>query len=320
MTAPRILAATLTALAALATTAQAQIYPTKPVTVLTSIGAGSATDLECRAVAKYLEAALKQPFVVEPRPGAGGSLAAGAVARAAPDGYTLFCSGPGVTTFKLLIKDLSFDPLKDLAPVSQFSDFVGLYLTSGKAEFKTMDEFIAYAKANPGKLNYASAGRNSIVLAIEALKRELGINLVEVPYPGTPQFTQAAIANEVHLIQAPITFAKGQIDAGGLRPLMINGTAKSVLYPNLPTLADKGLNIPTGTWTGLFAPGGTPKPIVDRIATEVANYAKSPEAKKREAEGQITFVGSTPEQFRQKVENDAKRYGEIANALGWKPE
>ncbi len=316
----RTLAAALAALGVLSGAAMAQIYPTKPVTVLTSIGAGSATDLECRAVAKYLEEALKQPFVVEPRPGAGGSLAAAAVARAAPDGYTLFCSGPGVTTFKVLIKDLSFDPLKDLAPISQFSDFVGLYLTSGKADFKTMGEFIAYAKANPGKLNYASAGRNSIVLAMEALKRDLGINLVEVPYPGTPQFTQAAIANEVHLIQAPISFAKGQIDAGGLRPLMINGTAKSVLYPALPTLTDKGLNIPTGTWTGLFAPGGTPKPIIDRIAAEVANYARSPEAKKREAEGAITFPGTTPEQFSQKVANDAKRYGEIADSLGWKPE
>jgi tripartite-type tricarboxylate transporter receptor subunit TctC len=301
-------------------TTQAQEFPSRQITIISSIGAGSPTDLECRALADYMKTSLKVPVVVEPKPGAGGSLAAQYVARATPDGHTLFCSGPGLTTFKILIKDLSFDPLKDLTPVSMMSDFVGLYLTNGQAPFKTMDELIAYAKANPGKLSYASAGRNSIVLSLEAIKRIAGIDMLEVPYPGTPQFLLALMRNDVQLVQAPVSAVKGQIETGALRPVLINGYKKSILYPTIPTLGDKGWDLPRGTWTGLFAPAGTPKAVVDKLAGEVARYGVSPESKKREQDGTIVFVGSTPEQFRQQVDSDAKRWAEIAASLGWKPE
>jgi len=299
---------------------QAQDYPARQVTIVSSIGTGSPTDLECRALADFLKTAFKQPVIVEPRPGAGGALAAGYVAHAAPDGHILFCSGPGITTFKVLIKDLSFDPLKDLAPVSQMSDFVGLYLTNSQSPFKSMDELIAYARANPGKVAYASAGRNSIVMSIEAIKRITGAQMTEIPYPGTPQFLLALLRNDVQLVQAPVSAVKGQVDSGALRPLLVNGYRRAVLYPNLPTLGDKGWDLPLGTWTGLFAPAATPKAVVDRLAGEVARYAVSPESKKREAEGSIVFVGSTPEQFRQQVESDARRWADIAASMGWKPE
>jgi tripartite-type tricarboxylate transporter receptor subunit TctC len=300
--------------------AQAQEYPTKTVTVMTSIGAGSPTEQECRGAAQFIEAAWKKPFLIEPRPGAGGSLAAAAVAKSAPDGHTLFCTGPGITTFKLLIKDLSFDPLKDLVPVTMISEFVGVYAINAQAPYKTFDEFVAYARANPGKLNFASAGRNSVVLSFEALKRAANINLTEIPYPGTPQFVLALARNDVQIVQAPIGSVKGQIDSGALRPILVNGNRPALLYPGLPTPADKKLNLPLNTWTGIFAPAGTPKAILDRLAAEVANYAQSSAAKKREADGFINFFGSTPEQFKQLVDNDAKRWGEIVAALGWKPE
>lgn len=305
---------------ALAGTAAAQSYPSKQVTILTSIGAGSPTDLECRALGTFLQSRLGQTFVVEPRPGAGGAIAAAAVAKAAPDGHTLFCSGPAPTTFKVLIKDLAFDPLRDLAPISEFTESVSVYVTGAKSNLKTMDEFVAFAKANPGKLNYASAGRNSVVLGFEALKAALNINLTEVPYPGTPQALQGAVANDVQIIMAPISFVKGQIDAGLVRPLMVMGNAKSVFYPELPNFSDWKLDLPVPTWTGLFATGGTPRPVLDRLAAEIAQYVKSPEPQARQKSGTAYFYSSTPEQFQRKVQSEAARYTEIAAKLGWTPQ
>jgi tripartite-type tricarboxylate transporter receptor subunit TctC len=308
------------AVLAVSPSVHAQDYPSKTVTIMTSIGAGSPTEQECRGAAQFIEAAWKRTVLIEPRPGAGGSLAAAAVARSAPDGHTLFCTGPGITTFKVLIKDLSFDPLKDLVPVSMISEFVGVYAINAQSPYKTFDEFVAYAKANPGKLNYASAGRNSVVMSFEALKRALGVNLTEVPYPGTPQFVIALARNDVQIVQAPVGSVKGQIDSGALRPILVNGNRPALLYPGLPTLADKKLDLPLNTWTGLFAPAGTPKAIIDKIAAEVGNYAKSAPAKKRESDGFINFYGTTADQFKRQVDADAKAWTDIANALGYKPE
>jgi len=312
--------AAITAAMGMAGIAAAQSYPSKQVTVLTSIGAGSPTDLECRNVSKFLQERLNQPFVVEPRPGAGGAIAAAAVAKAAPDGHTLFCSGPAPTTFKVLIKDLTFDPLKDLVPISEFSEFVSLYVTGAKSNLKTIDEFIAYARANPGKLNYASAGRNSVVLGFEALKAALNINLTEIGFPGTPQALQSLLVNDVHIVMAPIGFIKGQVEAGTIRPLMVLGYNKSVVYPELPTLGDKKLDLPVPTWTAMFASGGTPKAVIDRIAAEIALYVKSPEPQARQKAGQMTFYSSTPEVFARRVQSEAQRYTELAAKLGWTPQ
>jgi tripartite-type tricarboxylate transporter receptor subunit TctC len=313
----------LTAAAALllAAAAQAQDYPSKPVNVILPFSAGSPAEPPMRLFAQFVEPTWKQPIVLEARPGAGSLVGIQAVARAAPDGYTLLYTGAGLSQLKIFNKDMTFDPQTALVPISYFMEFQTFLVSHPSVPGTTIEEFIAHAKANPGKVNYGAAGRSSTMLAMEAFKRETGAPLTEVQYGGQATYVTAVLRNDVQIVPASLGGGvKGHIDAGSLKPLMVFGTKRSPVFPNVPTAGDKKWNLPSFGWFGLYAPAGTPKAIVDKIAADVIRFAAQPDAQKKTLDSGAVLVGSTPEQFKQVLDNDVKVWADIAKAAGIQPQ
>jgi tripartite-type tricarboxylate transporter receptor subunit TctC len=301
--------------------AQAQTYPSKPVNVILPFSAGSGAEPAMRLFMQFIEPIWKQPIVLEFRPGAGSLVGVQAVAKAPPDGYTLLYTGAGLSQLKIFNKDMSFDPQTALVPISYFMEFQTFLLTNDKVPANTIDEFIAYAKANPGKVNYGAAGRSSTMLAMEAFKRETGAPLTEIQYGGQGAYVTAALRNDVQIVPAALGGGvKGNVESGALKALMVFGTKRSPVLPNVPSAADKKWNLPSFGWFGLYAPAGTPRPIIDKIAADVVRFAAQPDAQKKIMDTGAVLVGSTPEQFKQVLDNDVKVWVEIANSLGIKPE
>jgi tripartite-type tricarboxylate transporter receptor subunit TctC len=315
-----ILGALFCALSVAIAPAQAQTFPSKRITILIAFTTGQ-PEIQIRFLAQHLEKRWGQPVTIEPRPGAAQLVAAEAVAKAPPDGYTLFFTTAGLASLKVFIKDMTFDVQRDVAPVSTLVDLMGGLVTNSNVPAKNVDEFIAYVKANPGKFNYASAGPNTTLLIIEQFKRLAGIQLTEVPYKGAAPAVTALLANDVQLMQATFDYElRGRVDAGTVRPLLMVGPRRSRLFPDVPAAAERGWNIPRNGWTGVVAPAATPRDIVNRISEEINVYVKTPEALKRAAENAIEMTGSTPEQMRQLIESDSRTWADIANSIGLKPQ
>jgi tripartite-type tricarboxylate transporter receptor subunit TctC len=202
----------------LAPSARAQNFPTKPIRMLVAFGAGGFSDVEARRTAEGLQKALNNnPVIIENRPGAGGMIAADATYKADPDGHTLLFVGASISTLKTLNKNLPFDPVTELAPVSMTIESVSLMASNPTLPVKNLREFVAYAKANSGKLNYASAGRNSTMLIFEALKYQAGIAMTEIPFPGEAQYLLAMMRNDVQIATFSLSTATPQVTAGGIR-------------------------------------------------------------------------------------------------------
>jgi tripartite-type tricarboxylate transporter receptor subunit TctC len=300
--------------------ALAQDYPSKTVSIVTNVAPGGPQDAEARNIARHFEKAFGKLVQVENRPGANGVIAAEAVAKAAPDGHTLLFIGAGLTTFKTMVKDLRFDPDKELAPISIVVHNPSGFITNTQVPAKNIDEFIAYARANPGKLNYATVALSQ-KLVVEALKRATGIQLTEVGYPGGAQVTAALLRNDVHFYNNPLDqILKQQVEAGKLRPLLMIGPKRARVFPDIPTAAEKGFNIPSNAWQALLTTGGTQRAVIDRIAAEAARYAASPEAQKRAQELGIDYAASTPDEMRRVLDADSKTWAEIAASIGLKPQ
>lgn len=310
--------ALLSLAAAFVAPAFAQDFPTRTVTIVTNVAPGGPQDAEGRALARFLEPGLGKPVVVENRPGAGGIVATEAVVKANPDGHTLLLIGAGITTFRILFKDLRFDPEKDLAPVSIFVQNPSGFITNAQVPARNIDEFVAYARANPGKLNFATVAPSQL-LVVEALKRATGIQMTEVGYPGGAQVTAGLLRNDIQFYNNPLNRElKAQVEAGKLRPLLMIGDKRARVFPEIPTSAEKGWNIPSNAWLGLLATGGTPAAVVNRLAAEVAKYAASPEAQKRAEDLGIEVAAGTPAQMHQVMESDSRTWAQIANAIGLK--
>jgi len=300
--------------------APAQEYPTKPVTIIVAFAPGGPFE-NIRVLAQYLEKAWGQSVIIENKPGAGGIVGSELVARAAPDGYTLLYGFAGLTAFKVLVKDLRFDVLKDLAPVSTYIELPGGLVTNGQVPVRNLDEFIAYAKKNPGKLNYGSIGRNTTTLLMESLKSIAKIELTEIDYAGTAAATTALLRNDVQLINTTFNAQlRAQTDAGQLRPLVMVGPRRAVMFPEIPTAEEKGLNLPRNGWTGVLAPARTPRPVIDRIAADMARFATSPEAMKYAREQGVDLSSSTPEQMRKLMEDQTRLWADAAAAIGLQPQ
>jgi tripartite-type tricarboxylate transporter receptor subunit TctC len=300
--------------------AQAQEFPTKPVTIVVAFAAGGPFE-NIRPLAQFFEKAWGRPVLVENRPGAGGAVGAEYVAKAAPDGHTLLYGFAGLTAFRALVKDLRFDPLKDFAPISTYMELAGGLTTNPQVPAKSIDEFVSYAKTNPGKLNYGSIGRNTTYLVIEAFARAAGIRMTEIQYSGTAQATTGLLRNDVQMIQATFNAAlRGQTDGSVLRPLVVVAARRAKLFPDIPTAAEKGFDLPRNGWTGLLAPAATAKPVVDRIAAEVARFAASVEGQKYAADQGTDLASSTPEQLRQLMESQQKLWLDTAAAVGLQPQ
>ena len=284
--------------------------------------AGAGADIEIRGFANFLQQRLGQSFVIDNRPGSGTLIGTEIVARAPNDGYTLLYTTGSLSTMPTLYKATSFDPLKDFEFITILSSFATVLGVNKTVPVNTLPELIAYAKANPGKLNYASTSRGVIYMGIEALKREAGINLVEIPYNGgQSQYMQALLANEVQFAMASLSGVKQFVDNGEYKVLAAIAPKRHPQLPNVPTVDELGFKtVISSPWSGLLAPKGTPKAIVDKLAAEAKEYIKSDEILNRVKTQVYIPVASTPEEFRATVEREIPTWKKVAEIVGVQPE
>jgi len=281
-TARALLAALALTLAGLAAAADAP-YPARPVRILVGANAGGGTDVIARMLAEKFADGLKQPFVVENRPGASNTIAADVTAKESPDGYTLLvATNTGQAIAPHLLK-LGFDPLKQLQPVGLVVVVPNVLVVGASQPYQSVQDLVAAAKAKPGELKYASSGVGSTQhIAGEAFDQAAGIKTVHIPYKGSSQAHVDILSGEVQMMFDTTSSAMGQIRAGKFRPLAVTSPARVPELPNVPTIAEAGFPAAEmTTWYGLFVTGGTPKPIVDALNAELARVLKLPDVQAR---------------------------------------
>jgi len=301
--------------------ASAQTYPSRPVTIITPFAAGSVTDATARAIAQHLQETLGQSFVVENRAGAGGLLAANAVARAAPDGYTLLITtnsthsaAPG------LFKSVPYDPIKDFTPVARIGSFPSLIAVHPDQPIRSMQELVSYAKANPGKLSYAH-GNSTGHITGEALKRRTGIDVVRVAYRSNPAAMTDLIAGHIPMMIPDFGVALPQVKAQKIRPLAVLTRERSVTLPDLPTLHETVMpSYDLLAWAGLFAPAGLPAPIATRLAGELERMLARPEIKERLLNSGVEIFFSGPKEFEDYVKSELTKWTSLIKEVGIEPE
>jgi len=298
--------------ASLAALAQ-EPYPSKPVRLILPFPPGGGTDLLGRLIADRLSAALGQPVVTENRGGAGGNVGAEAAARSAPDGYTIVLVAPSIAISPTLYSKLNYDPIKDFAPIALVAQVPNVMVTHPSVPATTLAEFIAYARANPGKLNFGSGGLGtSNHLAGELFNLRTGAALTHVPYKGVNLAMNGVLAGEVHLVFIGVPVPAPHIKAGKLRGLAVLGRERSPLIPDVPTAAEAGLaDFDVTTWYGVLAPAGTPRPIIQRLNGELTKMMQAPEIKERLAGMGTDPLTSTPEEFGAYIKREMARWGDV---------
>jgi len=316
-----VLAALLSACCGLA--AQAQPYPNRPVRLIAPFPAGGLADVLARAVGDELSRSLGQPVIVENRAGAGGNVGAEVVARASPDGYTLMMSSAGILTAnQFLYAKMPFDPEKDFVPVSNVADMPMLVVVSPKVEAKTLGELVAFARANPNKLNFGSPGVGTTGhLGLALFMYAAKIKLTHVPYRGAAPAITDLLAGQIDgVVDNPPTVLP-HIEAGKLRPLAVAAKSRMPLLPDLPTADEAGLpGYEASSWFGIVAPAGTPPAIVARLQQDIATALKQPNVQQRFAKSGARLLGNTPEEFAQQIRQDRQMWGAVINAAGIKAE
>jgi tripartite-type tricarboxylate transporter receptor subunit TctC len=316
----RTLALALSVAAVFSTSAHAQQYPTRPVRMIIPIPPGGAPDIAGRVVGEKLGEYLGQPIVVENRPGANGNIAGDLVAKSTPDGYTLgLLADSMVTTNPHLYQKMPYDPLKDLVPVANVASNMFVLSVNPSVPVKNFKEFIEHArKANPPLL-YASGGNGSQhQLSMEMLKQRAGIDLTHVPYKGGAPATTATVAGEVSAMFAG-TSTSPQIKAGKLRALAVTGTRRSEAFPDLPTIGEFYPGYEVNIWLGLFAPVGTPEPVLTRLRSDIARALASPQVKERLGHaGGLQPEPMSTQQFVQMIRSDYEKYGKLVKEIGAK--
>jgi tripartite-type tricarboxylate transporter receptor subunit TctC len=292
--------AALCLLAALATNAMAQEWPSKLVKIVVPFSPASTPDTLARVLAEKLQARLKQTFTVENKQGAGGMLGTDQVAKAAPDGHTLGVSivGPLVNN-KQLYKKMPYDPERDLAPIMVAVNQPSVLVVRSDMQARNLAELIAELKKNPGKFNYSSIGTGSLShLSMELIALKSGTDIVHVPYAGSSQAMLAVISGEVQMACLPALSVLPQVKAGKLRILGVSTAKRSALLPDVPTLKEQGLSdVDAGAWIGVIAPAATPKAVQQRIHKEIAAVLKEPDVVRTLNAQMMEVVSSTPEAF-----------------------
>ncbi|MFN3348648.1 tripartite tricarboxylate transporter substrate binding protein [Pseudorhodoplanes sp.] len=306
-----ILAGLIAAFAA--TGAVAQTYPTQPVRIVVPFAAGGAVDTVARVVGQKMSESLGQPVVIENRPGAGGNLAADAVARSAPDGYTVLLTTNGHAISPSLYRSLPFDAVKDFIPVTQLIESPLLLVGSKKLEANNVQELIALAKKKPGVLNYGSTGiGNPLHLSMELLKKEAGIDIANVPYKGDAPLNTALISGEVDLAIVPVATGRANVDNKLVKGLAVTSASRAKALPDLPTIAEQGVKgFDMGSWQGFFVPAKTPDAVVQRLYQAAKKALEAPDVRQRLAQFVAEPVGSSPEQFAKKFNDDVAKYAKI---------
>jgi tripartite-type tricarboxylate transporter receptor subunit TctC len=315
---------TITWLAALgAWPAGAQTYPGKPIRIIVSTSPAGITDIAVRILGAYMTAKTGQPVVVENRPGASGNIAMEAVARAAPDGYTLgFANTGNITINPYLFPHLPLDPLNDLVPVGPVGTVPLFLAINGKLPPKTLPEFIAYAKANPDTVNYAGAGAGTTPdLAGREFNRRAGLNLVMVPFKGTGPATTAVIAGDVQVTFVSMGPRMNFVHDGTLRVLAAATPRREPYMPDTPTFEELGFpGFDTSTWFGLFAPRGTPKDIVDQLNLHTRLVHEDPDSNRRLEANFVDPLIMTAPEFAAMVRADAAKWERVVRETGAKLE
>ena len=318
---PRFIRLAAAALASLSFAALAQDYPAKPVKVVVPFAAGGAVDILTRVLAEKMQPALGQQIVVEPMVGAGGNIGSAAVAKALADGYTLLMATTGTHTINPgLYRNMPFDAEKDFAPVTVIASVPNLLVVHPSVPAKDVKELVALAKAQPGKLNFASFGHGtSNHLSGELFKSVAGIDIVHVPYKNAPQAVLELVGGQVSFAFVNAPLALPQVRAGKLRALAVTGARRSPAIPDMPTMAEAGLpDFVVESWYGLMAPAGTPQPVIDRLHKDtLATLARADLAEAFAKQG-ADVITSTPAEFGAMVRQEKGRWAEVIRKSGAK--
>jgi len=300
--------------------AMAQNYPNKPVRIMAPFPPGGLVDVLARALGEEMGKSLGQPVIVENKPGAGGNIGADVVAKAEPDGYTLLMTSPGIQSInQFLYKTMPFDPEKAFVPISMVADMTMLVAVHPKTKIKTLKELLDFAHANPGRLNFGSAGIGTTGHLGQELLVHVGkMKVTHVPYRGAAPAVKDLIAGQIDgVVDNPPTVL-AHIRAGTITALAVAGKQRIAVLPDVPTAAEAGLpGWEASSWFGLVAPAGTPPAIIKRLHTEVAKAMKSPLMQKLSARG-MRMVGDSPEEFGAFIIAERKKWGEIIKAAGIK--
>jgi tripartite-type tricarboxylate transporter receptor subunit TctC len=317
------LAASLSALAiAIPSGAQAQAYPQKPVKVVVAFTAGGTTDILARTVTQQLSEKLKQPFVIDKKPGAGGNLGTELVVRSAPDGYTLIVNSVGpIAVNPTLYGKLPYNPLTDLVPMVQIADVPNVLVIHPSVPANSMEELIAYAKANPGKLNYGSTGiGTSSHLSSFMLSKRVGFEATHIPYKGADALKDL-LAGRIQFMFATIPSVMPHITAGKLKPIAVSSLQRSRSMPDVPTVVEKGFpQFEAGSWFGFFAPKGTPEAVISMVNKAVNEILQVPAIEQQMIAQGADPAGGTPAQFGQFVQREHDKWRVIVRDSGAKAE
>jgi tripartite-type tricarboxylate transporter receptor subunit TctC len=314
-----ILAAGVAALIWTLPAAVAADYPTRPVTLVVAFTPGGPSDVLSRIVGKKLEQILGQPFVIENRPGAGGNVAAEQVARANADGHVLLMGNNSIlATNAALYKKINFDPEADFAPISLVGSQANILVVNPSVPAKSMAELIAYAKANPGKVNYASSGHGAAAhLAAELFRAEAKVDIVHVPYKGAAPALQDVIAGHVQMMFATAASVVPHIQSGQVRPLAVTTLKRTAVFPELATVDELGLKgFDATTWHGLVAPSRAPKEVIAALHRATVASLNDAAVRKQLADLGVDIVGSSPDEFTAYIKAEIPKWTAIVKASG----
>jgi len=295
-------------------------YPTRPIKLLVGASAGGTTDTMARTIAEPLSAAFGQPVLVENRPGAGGNLAAEAVARAAPDGYTLLVSFTSHTINATLYPKLPFDPVADFSPIAMISTVPSLLVGNPKLPAKDLRELIALAKAQPGKLTIGIGGiGSSLHLAGDRFKMMAGLDILNVPYKGTAPALTDVLGGQVDLMFISLVTGSAQVQAGNLRAFGVTSAKRQPSFPDLPAIDEIVPGFESEAWFGVFGPAKLPGEIVDRLNKAILAALKDPRMREQLTREGANPAAMTPAEFAAFVRDDVERWAPVVRASGAKP-
>jgi tripartite-type tricarboxylate transporter receptor subunit TctC len=296
-------------------------WPVRPVTIVVPFVAGGNTDMMARLAADRLAAKFGHPFVIENRAGAGGVTAAGQVARAAPDGYTFLFGAGSQLTLAPLVQKINYDPDKDLIPVTEFGTGPQILGVKGDMPVNTLQEFIDYAKARPGKLSYAGVGIQTVTsIAAGVLKARAGLDMTLVPYKGGVQAVGDLLAGHVDMYFGNASEMLPHLDSGKIKLLAVATPKRIPQAPNLPAVAETLPGFQFGSWNGFMVPAGTPKEIIDKLVEGSIEAVNTPSVREKLVQSGIVPGGTTPAQVAERFKADKKAFAEAVEIMGLKPE